>query len=331
MGSHRIMARRKDRHGFRPDLGGALEPRTLLSTVSVKTIVVAPVVGKTASSTARSASVRSAGVRAAAVKSPFIHNPRVLVERGGKGVRILDGRGAAFSVLLETGPGTITAKPRKDGRFDLIAAGTNSTTELVINPLRPIPKFGTAHTFQPDFGISSEILEVGDINIKTGKIGAILGYRTANLGGRILLDNDSPIDRIALNRLLPGALIQTTGDLDTLDVFTDADLSGSGTGIKVGRDLNWMLIGGNLTINDGATLSTARDIGLEGQAAKGTDPGGKGAQINGNVVIGPQGSFRIGRDVAGTILIQGNLNGASRLTVGGSLLAPVSVIGDITP
>jgi hypothetical protein len=327
---------RTGRRAFRPDLGGAMQPlevRALLSTV--KTVVTGlprtladratPV--RVSTNTARPT---SSNVRAAATSPTFLHTPKVLTMRGGKGVRIQDGNGSAFNVIVDTGPGTVRGKVNADGTFDITVLGSSAATSLVINPLRPVGKIGKAHTFDPTLGIGDEILELGDIRVVTGKIGNILGYRTANLNGSILLDNDSPINRIALNRLRPGSLIQTTGDLDSLNVFVDADLAGEGTGIDVGRDLNWFSVGGNLTINDGAVLNTDRDLGLTGQLPKDSDPGGQGLKVVGNLTIGAAGAWTVGRNVAGPVLIQGNFSGTDRFLVTGGILSSFTVLGTIT-
>lgn len=350
MGSYRKQARRTERRCFRPVMDGQLEPRLLLSTVKATLTQPLPIIQAQSLRTNREPlarpriqlqarglgegqAIKAQALRPQAVnhaKPVFIHSPKILVERGGKGVRILDGRGGAFNVLIETGPGTITAKTLRDGRFELTVFGTNSNSEVVINPLRPLPDFGTAHTFQPEFGIGREILEVAKIDVKTGQVGSILGYRTANLSGPIILNNDAPVERIALNRLLPGALIQTRGDLNTLNIFTDATLSGAGTGLNIGRDLNWFFVDGDLTINDGAVVSVSRDIGLEAQAEKGSDPGGQGAQINGNLEIGPGSAFLVGRDLDFGMIIYGNLIGSSRLLINGTS-AGVAVKGNVVP
>jgi hypothetical protein len=270
---------------------------------------------------------------------PIFHQPQSLTRRGGQSVRILTGRGTAFDVTVR-GFGTVTARPTADGRWNLNVFGTDANSELTINPVDPsiLRQFGkrTAHTFNPSYGVGNPILEVAGVNVTTGKIGQILGFRTANLSGPIVLRNDSPIDRIAFNRLLPGALIQTAGDLDTLDVFVSANLAGSGTGIKVGRDLNWFNVRGDLTIEDGATLETTRDIGLVPQPDKGTAVGGQGMLVQGNLILAPAGSMVVGRNLSGSsvgnsLTVFGNLAGSSRLTVNGVVTRPVVVLGTTTP
>jgi hypothetical protein len=325
-----MVMRREDRKGrarrqsFKPQLGdNRLEPRVVLS-----------------SSSSSVSNPYLIAIRAQQLNQPvpILHQPKALTRRGGQSVRILTGRGSAFDVTVR-GFGTVTARPTNDGRWNLNVFGTDANSELTINPTDPslLRQFGkeTAHTFNPQYGVGNPILEVAAINVTTGKIGQILGFRTANLSGPIVLRNDSPIDRIAFNRLLPGALIQTAGDLDTLDVFVDANLSGANTGIKVGRDLNWTNIRGNLNIDNGATLSTARDIGLVPQGDKGTAVGGQGLLVQGNLTIGATGSVAVGRNLSGpsngnSLTVFGNFSGASRLSVGGLVTRPIVILGTTT-
>jgi hypothetical protein len=51
------------------------------------------------------------------------------------------------------------------------------------------------------------------------------------------------------------------------------------------------------------------------QPPKGTDPGGQGAIVDGNLIIGPGSRFRIGRRLAATFLVFGNVQGSSRLII----------------
>src|SRR5690606_21589582 len=106
------------------------------------------------------------------------------------------------------------------------------STELLIDPATPRATAGDglAHTFLGVLGRGDEILQVGQIDVLSGRIGSISGFRTVNLSGPVyILDsygnpNDGPVvERIALNAMLPGASIHVAGDLNTLDVFTSAE------------------------------------------------------------------------------------------------------------
>src|SRR4029079_12239932 len=94
-------------------------------------------------------------------------------------------------------------------------------------------------------------------------------------------------------------------DLETLDVLTDANITG-GPGISVGRDFDSFSVGQNLTIGDGANITVERDLGPNAQPAKGTGPAGQGIAVQGNLVIEPGSTIRIGRDLVGNILVVGN-------------------------
>lgn len=311
-----MVSKRDDRrvrgaHTFRPTLDGRLEERALLAPAAVR-------------------------IFAGAV--PRVPRVRTFVVDGGKGVRILDGRHDAFDVRL-TGPGTVTARPTRDGLVRIIARGTDATTEMVINPVDPSRAryLGQAHTFNPVFGVGDNILDVEDIEIRSGKIGQILGFRTANLFGTIDIQNDSPIDRIAFNRLMPGATITTVGNLNTLDVFVDATLSGAGTGLLIGKDLNLLNVGGNLTIQNGANIIAGRDLGNTPQAAKGTGTGsnvlstlfGDGQPlvsgfIQGNLTVAEGSALKANRDIDQILFVQGNVTGVARVT-------PATLPNGVTP
>jgi hypothetical protein len=332
--------RRAVRRAFRPTLGGPLEERVLLSTGQAEIdAIVSQILASRRGVPASSPAAGDTGQGRVTVDRARIqrHPIQTFVGNGGRKVRILDGTGDAFDVAV-TGVGTVTARPMPshDGRVKIIARGTTSASVLTITPVRPQPQQGEAHTFNPAFGSGDELLNVGQIVIRSGRIGQILGYRTANLSGPIRILGESSVSRIALNRILPGGTIQVANDLDTLDVFVDADLSGAGAGIFVGRDLNWMNIQGNLTIGDGATLNIGRDTGEVAQPGKGTAIGGQGILIQGNLVINPGGTFVVTRNMNGiaggsSMAIRGNFNGTSRFSVGGSINQPITVLGTVTP
>jgi hypothetical protein len=243
--------------------------------------------------------------------------------------------------------GTIRAYPIGGGSIGVIVDGTNSMTELDINPL-PFPqRKGYAHSFSYGFAGRQRVINIGALNVTSGVIGAILGYHTANLSGPLTVNGNSPIDRIAFNSLLPGASITTGGDVNTLDVLYDANLSGSGTGISVGRDLNFMNIGGSMTLSNGANFFVARDLGQVAQPPKGTEVGLStaastltndlfaGALIQGNLTVNPGSTFVIGRRIypgqvvssTGSVnqpalfTLRGNLVGANRVTIPGAIFS----------
>lgn len=319
MGANRDDQRRANRRALRPTVDDRLESRLVLSGASGTAEIaeaIAYVRTQARPTPAAAAQSRALAPRAQATVRPTVNpNPvlgntqfrpiRTYVANGGRSVRILDGHGDAFDVRV-TGGGTVTARPMHDGRAKIIAMGTSPQSEMIIHPVNVVPRKNQAHTFNPEFGIGDDILEVGGIEIRSGRIGQILGYRTANLSGPLIIRGTEAVDRIALNDIKPGALIQTAGDLNSLNVFGDAQLGGTGNGIVVGRDLNWFSIGGNLTLEDGAVMDISRDVGLAAQPSKGTDPGGRGGLIQGNLGIAPGSAVLVGRSTDAAVIIQGS-------------------------
>ena len=247
---------------------------------------------------------------------------------GGMGTLIQDVDGELWTAYLDdpldkrSPAGTIRAFPDTGGRVKLVVDGTTENTELDIEPYPRIRPRNQAHAFSAQLGRQDKALGVSSIEITSGKINSILGYRTVNLSGKITIAGDNPVSRIALNSIQPGASIITGGDLNTLNVYNSAVFDGPG-GISVGRDLNWMTVYGNLEFRNGANLLVGRDIGLNLQPDKGTSTGGKGALINGNMYISAGSSMQVGRSLDYPFLIQGRLDGANHITIpsGGSYLS----------
>jgi hypothetical protein len=290
MGTKRGGARRPNRHTFRPALDDQLEKRSLLSRVNVFAV-------------------------------PPSHFPpvqfRALTFNGGKGVRVQT-RDGEFTDIHLTGEGTVRAFPLPGDRVAVRVDGSTASTVLSFDPRNPQKVFGTAHDFPTGQTRQDHLLDVGSLSITSGKIAEILGYRTAVLSGPLIVGGTTAVNRIAFFQLLPGASIGVGGDLDTLDVFSDATLSG-GTGISVGRDLNWFLVSGSLSLTNGASIAVGRDLGFQPQVPRGTDPGGVGGVIGGNLTIGPGSAFGITRAVDNLVIIEGNFVGdsESRIINGG--------------
>ncbi len=246
--------------------------------------------------------------------------------------------------------GTVRAYAMGGGKVGIIVDGSTTQTELDISPM-PFPQQkGYAHSFAYGQSTQTHILNVGQITVNSGSISAILGYHTANLSGPLTVSGNAPVDRIAFNSLLPGATITTGGDLNTLDVLTGANLSGSGTGIHIGRDLNLVNVGNNLALSNGATLTVGRFLGTTPQPPKGTATGsnllaqnqalvGTGTSntipsltgyIQGNVSIASGSTFTVTSGIADSsatgsggvlstsvFLINGNVTGASNINIPG--------------
>ena len=234
--------------------------------------------------------------------------------------------------------GTIRAYPMSGGRVGLVIDGSTPNTEVTINPLGQPQIKGFAHSFAYGESTRKHLLNIGQITVNSGQIGSILGFQDASLSGPLQVLGSNGIDRIAFDQLLPGANIQTGGDLNTLDILQGATLSGAGTGVSIGRDLNLLNVGGTLSMTNGATFTIGRDLGLVSQPPKGTGTGSNvlllnfnslatftvtnvilppsvGAYIQGNVIVGPGSAFTIGRNIDNTMYIEGGVIGFSRILV----------------
>ena len=74
---------------------------------------------------------------------------------------------------------------------------------------------------------------------------------------------------------------------------------------------------GQPDLQRGANMTVGRDIGLIPQVAKGSGIGGQGLYVNGNLTIGANDSVAVGRNIPFGVVVNGNLSGFSRFTVGG--------------
>ena len=93
----------------------------------------------------------------------------------------------------------------------------------------------------------THILNIGQITVNSGSIGAIDGFQTANLVGPLVVSGTTTVDRIAFNSIDPGASITVGGTLNTLDVLQGITLNtGTNSNITIGRDLNLLNVGGNI-------------------------------------------------------------------------------------
>ncbi len=235
--------------------------------------------------------------------------------------------------------GTVRAYPMSGGRVGIIVDGSTQNTELAINPLGLPQKAGFAHSFAYGESNRSHVLNVGQITINSGQIGAILGFQDTELSGPLVSNGTGAIDRIALEQLDPGASITAGGDVNTLDIYDGIDLSGAGTGVFIGRDLNLLNVGGNIQLSDGAVFSVGRNFGLVSQPPKGTGTGSNvltlnfsslanttitvslpptvGGFIQGNVIIDTANgsSFLIGNNIYNTMYIEGGIIGFSGLLI----------------
>jgi hypothetical protein len=238
--------------------------------------------------------------------------------------------------------GTVRAYPMSGGRVGIIVDGATANTDLTINPLGQPQRKGFAHSFA--YGESNRIhlLNVGQLTVNGGQIGAIEGFQDTELSGPLVAMGPAAINRIALFSIEPGGSITTGGDVNTLDVLNDINLSGAGTGISIGRDLNLLNVGGSLTLSDGANFTIGRNLGLVPQPPKGTGTGSNilslnytsvansivtasipsvGSYIQGNVVVNPGSLFTIGGNIVNTMFVEGEVEAgfvsvSANITVG---------------
>jgi hypothetical protein len=253
---------------------------------------------------------------------------RAQTAAGGAAVVITSTTGQQFYVSVTQG--TLRATPASGGRVNLVARGTTSSTYLEINQIIVGHGPNSAHTFNPTPGNATGILNVASIDIVSGFINSIEGYRDAVLSGPITVAGTSAVSRIAFTAINEGGSIDVGGSLETLDVLNNATLS-TPTGISVGLDLDWVEIGENLTVETGSQITVGRDTGAVAQVAKGSGNAGEGIFVNGNVALQGTGKFNITRnlDYAG-ILVNGNFSGASNFAVGGVINGPINVIGTVS-
>ena len=97
--------------------------------------------------------------------------------------------------------GTVRVYAMPNGEVGIIVDGSNDNTELTINPLpHPIRK-GYAHSYAYGQSGVTHILNIGQITVNSGSIGAIEGFHTANLVGPLVASGTTTVDRIAFNSI----------------------------------------------------------------------------------------------------------------------------------
>ncbi len=230
--------------------------------------------------------------------------------------------------------GTVRAYAMPGGRVGIIVDGSTPNTDLTINPLGEPQYKGFAHSFAYGEAGRNHLLNIGQLSVTSGQIGSIEGFQDAELSGPLTVTGSTSIDRIALAAILPGASIVTGGDVATFDVANQIDLSGPGTGITIGRDINLLNVGGSITLSDGAGFFIGRNLGLLSQPPKGTGTGSNvlslnytnvsnsiitvtipsvGAFIQGNIAIGANDFFVMGGQIYNTLYVEGYVSGYSRM------------------
>ncbi len=147
--------------------------------------------------------------------------------------------------------GTVRVYAMPNGEVGIIVDGSNDNTELTINPLPTPIRKGYAHSYAYGQSGVTHTLNIGQITVNSGSIGAIEGFHTANLVGPLVVGGTTTVDRIAFNSIGPGASITTGGSLNTLDVLQGITLNtGTNSNITIGRDLNLLNVGGDITLEN---------------------------------------------------------------------------------
>jgi hypothetical protein len=234
----------------------------------------------------------------------------------------LSGANATFPQPI----GTVRAYAMSNHRVGIIVDGSTQNTELTINPLGQQQRKGFAKSFAYGAANLGHILNIGQITVSSGQIGDIEGFQTADLSGPLVVTGNTAINRIAFDAILPGASFTTGGDVNTLDVYNGITLTG--TNINIGRDLNLLNVGGNISLSNGSQFNVGRNLGLVSQPPKGTGTGTNilslnfvtvsnsivtvtipavGAYIQGSLVVNPGSVFNIEGNIFNTFYVEGSV------------------------
>src|SRR5262249_28312836 len=155
---------RPGHRAFRPALDNRLEPRFLLRTQGPVTF------GAPKPHDHRFVFMTAAGGRSVLITTPdnqqFLVSVTSNLNNGSTGV---------------TSGGTVRARALPGGRVGLIVDGTTPESSLTINPVNRFQHKGLAHAFSREQSTQTHLLNVGFINVTSGKIGEIAGYHTAVL------------------------------------------------------------------------------------------------------------------------------------------------------
>jgi hypothetical protein len=271
-----------------------------------------------------------------------------------------DGLGGTFTQTTQT-PASTLIQPQSfpqpegavrvyampNGQIGIVVDGSTANPELTINPLPSPIRKGYAHSYAYGMAGRTHLINIGQITINSGTIGAIEGFHTANLSGPLDIPSTATVDRIAFNAILPGASITTGGTVNTLDVLQGITLN-TGTSIRIGNpsgpidsttaptgDLNLLNVGGNIDLENGSQIAIGRDMGATLQPPKGTGSGSNvlslnqpvvgttssittpsvSAYIQGSMFIGAGSAFTVGRNVDEEFFVIGNITGASRIVI----------------
>ncbi len=93
--------------------------------------------------------------------------------------------------------GTVRAYAMSGGRVGIIVDGSTSNTDLTINPLGEPQKKGYAHSFAYGESNRYHLLNIGQITVNSGLIGAVEGFQDSELSGPLVSSGTAAINRIA--------------------------------------------------------------------------------------------------------------------------------------
>jgi len=383
MSGSRTKGRRSSSRVLRPALDGQLEERVLLSQTLRQ--YLGTQLGLLRHPQAGVAFHLNVPPFLASDAPPFHHGFRVIhaaasqTIRGGQAVNVAATDGSHYRIQLSYIPntvqtsaqtpasslihphslpqpvGTVRVYAMPNGEVGIIVDGSTKNTELTINLLPHPIRQGYAHSYAYGMSGESHILNIGQITVNSGSIGAIDGFQTANLVGPLVASGTTTVNRIAFNAIEPGASITVGGTLNTLDVLQGITLN-TGTNITIGRDLNLLNVGGDITLNGGSHFLIGRDLGLVLQPPKGTGTGSNVLSLNlpatttlvaaapensvstyiqGNLNIGPGSTFTVAGNLDQQMYIGGALIGSGGLIIRGQRvnapIVPVNALGGYTP
>ena len=239
---------------------------------------------------------------------------QTFVATGGKTAVLVDVDGELYAVHV-VGHGTVRAKAAPQGRVDLFIYGSDPQTNVSIDPEGAAVGQHSAHQFPTGTTLQDSVLHIRNITITSGNVGQIVGYRTADISGAVVVNSQSnpgpSVNRLAFNSLSPGASINVAGTLFTLDGYNKVTLDG-GTGIVVSQDLDAMTVGSTLSLVNGAAIRVGRDLGAVYQAGKGSGPAGIGLTVNGDLIVSNGGTIEVGRYIGGpTFTFQNVIRGSA--------------------
>ena len=240
--------------------------------------------------------------------------------------------------------GTLRVYAMPNGEVGIIVDGSTPNTELTINPLPTPIRKGYAHSYAYGQSGVTHILNIGQITVNSGSIGAIEGFHSANLVGPLVVSGTATVDRIAFNAImpqpaimhlpasytLPSPSITVGGSLNTLDVLQGITLNtGGNSNITIGRDLNLLNVGGNIDLENGSSITIDRHLGAILQPPKGTGTGSNVLSLN-----QPSTTTLVAAPVQPSVsgYIQGSVNivSPSSFTVVGEIFYPLYIIGNVT-